>query len=187
MIFKYDGEWFGNCISQFSQHSGMHVIRSHRLMHVQVPQMAMNLIFSILWTPIFYFFLAEYLVPFKETSYLDRPVSVVPGSGASVGMWMNVRALVKISLVLPSSRSWIWSSLTVGETLLLQSQSCDPSTRGIWKERLPVKLRQKLLSIPAFSSLAVMFASCFHQGVCFHLPSFSGWHTHRSHSSYSLE
>ena len=35
----------GNDISQFPQDSGMHLIRSNRLMHVQVPQVVMNLIF----------------------------------------------------------------------------------------------------------------------------------------------
>lgn len=80
-------------------------------------------------------------------------------------MW----ALVKTSLVLPASRSWIWS-LTVGKTLFLQSLSCDPSTQGKWEERLPVKLRQKVLCISAFSSSALMVASCAQQG---HMLSFA--------------
>lgn len=29
-LFKYHGKWFGNCISQFTQDSGMHLARSHR-------------------------------------------------------------------------------------------------------------------------------------------------------------
>ena len=39
-------EWLGNYISQFPQGSGMHLVRSHRLMHAQVPQVLTNRIFS---------------------------------------------------------------------------------------------------------------------------------------------
>ena len=43
--FKYHGECLGNDISQFPQNSGMHLVRSHRLMHIQVPQVFPNLVF----------------------------------------------------------------------------------------------------------------------------------------------
>jgi len=45
MTFKHYGEWLGNYISQFPQDSGMHLIRSHRFMYVQVPQVVKNLVF----------------------------------------------------------------------------------------------------------------------------------------------
>jgi len=38
-------EWLGNGISQFPQDSGIHLIRSYRLMYVQVPQVVPNLAF----------------------------------------------------------------------------------------------------------------------------------------------
>ncbi|KAK4831142.1 hypothetical protein QYF61_015445 [Mycteria americana] len=44
--FKYHGEWLGSYISQFPQDSGMPLIRSHRLMYVQVPQVVTNLTFT---------------------------------------------------------------------------------------------------------------------------------------------
>jgi len=43
--FKYRGDCLGNSISQFPQDSVMNLVRSHRLLYVQVPQMVMNLIF----------------------------------------------------------------------------------------------------------------------------------------------
>jgi len=39
------GEWLGNYISQFPQDSGMHLLKSHTLMYVQVPQVVLNLVF----------------------------------------------------------------------------------------------------------------------------------------------
>lgn len=44
-LFRYDGEWNGNCISQFPQHPGMHLIGSHGFVYVQGPQMVSSLIF----------------------------------------------------------------------------------------------------------------------------------------------
>ena len=41
-----DGEWLGNYTSHFPQDSGMHLVRSHRFMYVQIAQVVSNLIFS---------------------------------------------------------------------------------------------------------------------------------------------
>ena len=43
--FKCHGEWLGNNISQFPQDSVVHLVRSPRLMYVQVPLVVTNLIF----------------------------------------------------------------------------------------------------------------------------------------------
>ncbi|KAK4808571.1 hypothetical protein QYF61_009874 [Mycteria americana] len=46
MTFQISRRVAGNYINQFPQDSGMHLVRSHRLMYVQVPQGVSNLIFS---------------------------------------------------------------------------------------------------------------------------------------------
>jgi len=38
-------EWLDNYMNQFPQDSGMHLIRSHRLMYIQVPQVVPKLDF----------------------------------------------------------------------------------------------------------------------------------------------
>ncbi|PKU33699.1 hypothetical protein llap_15995 [Limosa lapponica baueri] len=45
-FLKYDGYWLGNFICQFLQDLQMHLIRSHRLVHLQVLQLVSNLVFT---------------------------------------------------------------------------------------------------------------------------------------------
>jgi len=45
-LFKYLWDWLGHYISQFPQDSGMHLIRMHIHMDVQVPQLVANHIFA---------------------------------------------------------------------------------------------------------------------------------------------
>lgn len=44
-LFKFDVEWLGN-ISQLPQNPGMHVVRSHELLAIQLHQVVLNLLFS---------------------------------------------------------------------------------------------------------------------------------------------
>lgn len=45
-LFNYHGEWLGDYISHFPHDSSMHLVRSHWLMYVWVPQVVLKLIFS---------------------------------------------------------------------------------------------------------------------------------------------
>ena len=65
-LIKYQWECLGGYNRQFSQDSGMHLIRTHRVADVQVPQVLSNLIFAYSWRDISssIFFLVHAPFPF---------------------------------------------------------------------------------------------------------------------------
>ena len=81
-----------------------------------------------------------------------------------------------------------WSSLTVGATLLPQSPSCSPSnSRGVRREAASEDWGESVVEyLSLLLTRCYKFVSLAHQGVRFLWLSFSGWHTCRSPSCYSL-